>query len=194
MKNVKNVKNSETILPFSCCPFIYLWYEPFLLGMGVVFNILSTTPSTHQLTLQHFCDLSPCCPQLLSLVPRIWHQLCWSLTDQLLLHAPLLQLSTSTGRAWAPNHKRRWWKTINAHLWKGGVYGFGACFYGFLVVIVLVYPLSLSLSLSLAVWWWVGVGGASLSGGVGGFPSEGSRMGFLCLLKGGYGGWLLETT
>ena len=52
--------------------------------------------------------------------------------------------------------------------------------------------------LSLAVWWWlgcgwveggVGVGAASLSGGVlGGFPSEGSRMGFLCLLKGGYGG------
>ena len=23
---------------------------------------------------------------------------------------------------------------------------------------------------------------------VGGFPSEGSRMGFLCLMKGGYGG------
>ena len=25
-------------------------------------------------------------------------------------------------------------------------------------------------------------------GSLGGFPSEGSRMGFLCLLKGGYGG------
>ena len=65
-------------------------------------------------------------------------------------------------------------------------------------VIVLVCLREVGFDLALVVWGWlvcewveggVGVGGASLSGGVlGGFPSEGSRMGFLCLLKGGHGG------
>ena len=49
-----------------------------------------------------------------------------------------------------------------------------------------------------ALWGWLvcvgveGWGGGGwcfpFRGSLGGFPSEGSRMGLLCLLKGGYGG------
>ena len=100
---------------------------------------------------------------------------------------------------WAQKHKRRLWKTINAPLCEGGVYGFGVCVYGFLACFVLVDLREVGFALSLllcgggwGVWGLrggVGVGGASpFHGSLGGFPSEGSRMGLLCLLKGGYGG------
>ena len=98
------------------------------------------------------------------------------------------------------NHKQRLWKTINAPLCEGGVYGFGVCVYGFfsgVIVLVDLREVGFALSLLLCGGGWgvwglrggVGVGGASLSVGVlGAFSSEGSRMGLLCLLEGGYGG------
>ena len=79
----------------------------------------------------------------------------------------------------------------------------GCAFMVFSGVIVLVHLREVGFVLSLLLWaggWGVcglrvGVGGASLSRGVlSTFLLEGSRMGFLCLLKGGHGGRLLETT
>ena len=97
------------------------------------------------------------------------------------------------------NHKQRLWKTINAPLCEGGIYGFGVCIYGFLGVIVLVYlrEVGFALSLSLAVWWWlgcgwveggVGVGGASLSRGVlGAFLLRGAGWDFSACWREGMG-------
>ena len=103
------------------------------------------------------------------------------------------------------NHKRRLWKTINAPLCEGGVYGFGVCVYGFLGCYSFGrFERGRFCFVSLVVWGWLGCVGVEGWGGggwcfpfrgsLGGFPSEGSRMGLLCLLKGGHGGWLLETT
>ena len=74
----------------------------------------------------------------------------------------------------------------------------GCAFMVFSGVMVLVYlrEVGFALSLMLCGGGW-GVCGLRVGGGgwcfpfrgsLGGFPSEGSRMGFLCLLKGGYGG------
>ena len=74
----------------------------------------------------------------------------------------------------------------------------GCAFMVFWGVMVLVYlrEVGFALSLMLCGGGW-GVCGLRVGGGgwcfpfrgnLGGFPSEGSRMGFLCLLKGGHGG------
>ena len=49
---------------------------------------------------------------------------------------------------WAQNRKRRLWKTINAPLCEGGVYGFGVCVY--------VFEGGWFCPLSHAVWGWLG--------------------------------------
>ena len=76
---------------------------------------------------------------------------------------------------WAQNHKRRLWKTINAPLCEGGVYGFGVCVYGFLGVMVLVYlrEVGFALSLMLCGGGW-GVCGLRVGGGGWCFPFRGS--------------------
>ena len=88
---------------------------------------------------------------------------------------------------WAQEHKRRLWKTINAPLCEEGIYGFGMCVYGFVGVIVLVYLREVGFVLSLLLCGG-GWGGWGFGGGGWCFPFQASRMGSLCLLKGGYGG------